>query len=69
MTEPVTVTCAGACTVTHVITLNVPLLSMDAADGARISGAILLVWAVAFGFRMLIRTLNSSDGATSPDEG
>lgn len=34
---------------------------MSVSDGASISGAILLVWAAAWGVRVLIRTLNSTD--------
>lgn len=34
-----------------------PLLNMTEADGALVAGAILLLWAVAWVFRSLIRTL------------
>jgi hypothetical protein len=57
-------TCSESCTVTHVLSLeNLPVLNLDAAGGAAIAGAILAVWAVAWGFRTVIRTLNSTDGS------
>lgn len=36
---------------------------LTAEQGAQISGAILLVWAAAFGFRMLIRQLSNRSEA------
>jgi hypothetical protein len=57
--DPVTIECAGACTVTLV--LDYPWQSLTAEDGALISAAILGVWAVGFGFRALIRMVRESD--------
>jgi len=48
------------------VVLEVPLLSLSLDDAGLISGAILMVWAVAFGFRMLIRTLKTDE--VGPDE-
>lgn len=59
--EPVTVTCEGACTVTHVLTVEVPLLNLTPEEGGRLAGAILLVWAVGWAARTLIRTLRETD--------
>jgi len=55
------------CTVSPcTVVLEVPLLSLSMADAGLIGSAILMVWAVAFAFRMLIKTLRSDDPA--PDE-
>lgn len=54
-------TCSGDCTVTHVITLNNPVLNLDLQAGGQISGAILLVWVVGYGFRILIQALRQTD--------
>jgi len=55
MADPVVVNCSGVCTVTHEFSL--PPLQLDSAEGGLVAGAILLVWAVGFGFRSLIRAL------------
>lgn len=57
--EPVTVNCSGSCTVTHVVTVDVPPFNLDLAAGAEIAGAILAVWAVGWAVRQLIVVLNS----------
>ena len=49
--------CAGACTVTVIHEFALPVLNLDTEAAASIGGAVLLVWAVGFGFRVLIRTL------------
>ena len=51
-----TIVCDSACTIT--VLHEIPLLSIDAADGALIGFAIVGVWAVALAFRFLIRALN-----------
>lgn len=57
MADPVTVHCnVSPCVVVHQIEL--PPFQLDTAEGALIAGAILAVWAVGFGIRMLIRTLH-----------
>jgi len=37
-------------------------LNLSAADGLTVSVAIVGVWAAAFGWRALVRTLNNNDG-------
>lgn len=64
--DPVTVQCDGACTVTLV--LSTPWQSLTAEDGAQIASAILLVWAAAWGFRVLIRFLKESDETSKGGE-
>jgi hypothetical protein len=67
MAQTVT-TCDGACTVTLVVSIDTPVLNLDAAAGASIAGAILAVWAAGWAFRSLIRFLKTSDGETSTEE-
>lgn len=57
-----TIVCSQACTVTVQHEITTPLLDLDTAAGASITGAVLVVWAVGFGFRALIKTLKTSDG-------
>lgn len=68
MADPQIIECTGACTVTVVHELALPVLSMSTDDAALISGAILLVWVVGFAFRMLIRALNVDSGSLSKEE-
>lgn len=56
--EPVTVNCSGACTVTHVVTVDVPPFNLDPLGATEIASAVLAIWAVGWIFRVLIRTLN-----------
>lgn len=65
MAEPVYIACGDACTVTVVHELALPPLQLSLEDGAQISLAILLVWAVAWAFRQVIRLIQS----TGTDEG
>ena len=59
MADPVTIECTGgSCTVTVVHELSLPPLQLTPAEGAQIAIAIVAIWAVGFGFRALIRTLN-----------
>lgn len=68
MAEPTVIDCATACTVTVVHELSLPLLQLDAAAGAAIASAILAIWAMGWGFRVLIQTLKNTDG-NSTEEG
>lgn len=69
MTEPVTVNCTGSCTVTHVVTVDVPPFNLDAAAAGEIASAVLAVWALGWAFRTFIRTLNiDGDSSTSEKE-
>lgn len=63
---PTTIQCDAACEVTLV--LSTPWQSLTAAEGVQISAAILLVWVVGWGFRVLIRTLKESDETSKGDE-
>ncbi len=58
MADPVVIDCSTPCTVTVVHDLALPPLQLDTADAGLIAGAILIVWATAYGFRVLIRALN-----------
>ena len=57
-----TIQCTSACTVTVEHEITLPLLDLSPEEGAAISSAILLVWAVAWAFRALIQTIKTSDG-------
>ena len=62
MPEPQSVIeCATACTVTVVHELSLPPLQLTSEEGAAIAGAVLAVWAVAWAFRMLIKTLSTGE--------
>lgn len=65
MADPTTIECSGACTVTVVHELSLPPLQLTSAEGAQIAGAVLAVWAVGFGIRMLAQTLRGTDGSTN----
>lgn len=68
MADPTVIECPATCTVTVVHELSLPPLQLDAADGAAISSAILLVWGVGWGFRVLIQTLKHTDGNPNQEE-
>lgn len=59
--DPVTVICSAACTVSHVVTLDMPPFTLSLEDGGKIAGAVLLVWAAGWGVRVLIQTLRHTD--------
>lgn len=54
--------CESACTITHVISIETPILNLDLEGGAAIASAILAIWALAWGFRVLIQILKHTDG-------
>jgi hypothetical protein len=64
--EPVTVTCSATCTVTHVVSIDLPPFQLDTEGGAAIAAAVLAIWALGWGFRVLIRTLRETDGEQPP---
>lgn len=67
MTDPVTVICnVSPCTIVHEI--SVPPFNLSLEEGAQISGAILLVWALGFGIRQVIRALSVDGVSTSESE-
>ena len=68
MVDPTVIECATACTVTVVHELSLPLLQLDAAAGASIASAILAIWVIGWGFRVLIQTLKHTDGNSTSEE-
>lgn len=68
MANPTVIDCAGACTVTVVHELSLPPLQLTAAEGAVIASAILAIWAMGWGFRVLIQTLKHTDGNPNQEE-
>lgn len=69
MADPQVIECAAACTVTVVHELSLPPLQLDSAGGAAIASAVLVIWAIGWGFRVLIQTLRNTDGnSTSESE-
>ena len=68
MANPVVIECATACTVTVVHELSLPPLQLSADEGAVIAGAILAIWAIGWGFRVLIQTLKHTDGNSTQEE-
>lgn len=54
--------CEQACTVTVQHEITLPVLDLSPGEAAQISSAILLVWAVAWAFRVLIQSIKTSDG-------
>lgn len=53
--------CPQSCTVTVVHDVNLPLLNLSVADASALMGPITLVFCVAWGFRALLRFVNSRD--------
>ena len=54
--------CTQACTIVVQHEFAFPVLSMTTEEGALIGGAVLLVWAAGWGFRVLIQVLRNTDG-------
>jgi hypothetical protein len=65
-TSETVIKCSDACTVTLVHEFSLPPLQITPEQGASIAGSILVVWAVGWGIRQLLRTINQS-GANSGD--
>lgn len=63
-----TIQCTTACTLTVQHEITLPVLDMSPAEGAAISSAILLIWAVAWAFRALIQFIKSSDGNPTQED-
>lgn len=57
------IVCSTQCTVTVVHEISVPPFNLDTADALSIALAVVSVWAVGFGFRVLIGQLKD-DGST-----
>lgn len=56
--------CESACAVTIQHEFTNPLLNISTADAAAIGFAIVAVWAVGFGVRVLIQTLKTGDSSS-----
>ena len=68
MADPTVISCTDACTVTVVHELSLPPLQLSTYEAGQIAVAILGVWAIAFGFRMLIRVLGVADKPVDQSE-
>ena len=64
MNEPTVIECASACTVTLQHEVSLIPFTLTLAEAGAISTAILAMWAVAFGARVIARYLQS----TGPNE-
>lgn len=60
--------CATACTVTIVHDFQLLPFQIDTEDGTKIAGAVLAVWAVGWGARMVIRALNVDSVSSTESE-
>lgn len=67
MADPQVIQCTGDCTVHVVHEFSFPVLNLTVDDGHQIAGAILSVWAVAWGIRQVIKLLQSSDAHASKE--
>lgn len=59
--------CPSACTVTVVHEVNVPILNLSLEEASALMTPITLVFCVAWGFRALLRFLNSPDERSIDD--
>lgn len=64
MNEPTVIECPSACTVTLQQEVTLIPFTLTLAEAGAISMAIIFVWAVAFGARVIARILQS----TGPNE-
>lgn len=60
--------CPQARTVTVQHEFALPVLNLSTAEGAAISSAVLLIWGIGWGCRVLIQTLRHTDGNPSQEE-
>lgn len=67
MAEPVSITCPSTCTVTVVHELSLPPLQLGTGEGAQIAAAVLAIWAIGWGFRVLVQALKKTDGESSTE--
>ncbi|WP_454903226.1 hypothetical protein [Variovorax gossypii] len=68
MADPTVIECTGACTVTVVHELSLPVLQLEPEQGAQIAAAIVGVWAVGWCIRQLVKLLQSSDVSSKESE-
>lgn len=66
MADPVVISCPSSCTVQ--VEFVAPLLNLTIEEGGQIAGAILAVWAVAWGVRILAQTIRSGSSSTNESE-
>ncbi len=66
--DPTVIQCSSACTVTVVHELHIPVLELSIEDANLIGGAIVLVWAIGYGFRLLSRQIQSAGANTNESE-
>lgn len=59
--------CPSACTVTVVHEVNVPILNLSLEEASALMTPITLVFCAAWGFRALLRFINSPDERSSDD--
>lgn len=59
--------CPSACTVTVVHEVNVPILNLSLEEASALMTPITLVFCVAWGFRVLLRFINSPDERSSDE--
>jgi hypothetical protein len=59
MADPQVIQCSSQCTVTVVHEIHLPQFEMTVEQGSLIGGAIVLVWAVGYGFRVVGRQISS----------
>lgn len=59
--------CPSACTVTVVHEVNVPILNLSIEEASALMTPITLVLCVAWGFRVLLRFINSPDERSSDE--
>lgn len=59
--------CPSACTVTVVHEVNVPILNLSLEEASALMTPITLVFCVAWGFRVLLRFINSPDERSTDD--
>jgi hypothetical protein len=62
------ITCESACTVTVQHEFTSPLQSLTVEEGGAIAGAVLAVWAVGWGVRVLVQMVRFTDGNSSTKE-
>lgn len=60
MADPIVIDCVGACTVTVVHELSIPPLQLSPAEASQIAAPILVLWAIAWGVRQVIRLIRET---------
>uniref|UniRef100_UPI0010526A5A hypothetical protein n=1 Tax=unclassified Variovorax TaxID=663243 RepID=UPI0010526A5A len=68
MADPTVIQCSSACTVTVVHELHIPVLDLSIEDAQHVGGAIVLVWALGYCFRLVARQIQSAGANTNESE-